>query len=139
MTSWRDRGSHITGMYSEWGEVKFPLHWGCVGGGLPRWCSSKEPTCQCKRRWRCGFDPWVRKSPHGNPLQYSCLGNLMDRGAWWVISPWGCKESDTAERTPTHHPDRAHPSRWTCLFRMDAFPKGMVSVDFHDWITLLFL
>ena len=25
------------------------------------------------------------------PLQYSCLGNTMDRGAWW-----GCKESDTA-------------------------------------------
>ena len=21
---------------------------------------------------------------HGNPLQYSCLGNLMDRGAWWA-------------------------------------------------------
>ena len=20
----------------------------------------------------------------GNPLQYSCLGNLMDRGAWWA-------------------------------------------------------
>ena len=26
--------------------------------GLPKWCSSKEPTCQCKRCW---FDPWVRK------------------------------------------------------------------------------
>ena len=22
---------------------------------------------------------------HGNPLQYSCLENLMDRGAWWAI------------------------------------------------------
>ena len=21
---------------------------------------------------------------HGSPLQYSCLDNLMDRGAWWV-------------------------------------------------------
>ena len=21
---------------------------------------------------------------NGNPLQYSCLGNPMDRGAWWV-------------------------------------------------------
>ena len=30
-------------------------------------------------------DPWVRKTPgrgHGNPLQYSCLENPMDRGAW---------------------------------------------------------
>ena len=33
------------------------------------------------------FDPWVRKFPgggHGNPLQYSCLDNPMDRGAWWA-------------------------------------------------------
>ena len=22
---------------------------------------------------------------NGNPLQYSCLGNLVDRGAWWVL------------------------------------------------------
>ena len=38
---------------------------------------------------RCRFDPWVGKIPwrrarHGNPLQYSCLENLMDRGAWQV-------------------------------------------------------
>ena len=31
--------------------------------------------------------PGSRRSPgggNGNPLQYSCLGNLMDRGAWWT-------------------------------------------------------
>ena len=29
--------------------------------------------------------PGIERSPgerHGNPLQYSCLGNSMDRGAW---------------------------------------------------------
>ena len=31
----------------------------------------------------------------GNPLQYSCLGNSMDRGAWWAIVHGGLKESDT--------------------------------------------
>ena len=35
---------------------------------------------------------------NGNPLQYSCLENPMDRGAWWT-SPWGPKESDTTERS----------------------------------------
>ena len=32
--------------------------------------------------------PEAGRSPgggHGNPLQYSCLENLMDRGAWWAI------------------------------------------------------
>ena len=32
-----------------------------------------------------------------NPLQYSCLENLMDRGAWWAT--WGHKESDMTEVT----------------------------------------
>ena len=30
----------------------------------------------------------------GNPLQYSYLGNLMDRGAWWAIVP-GVSKSQT--------------------------------------------
>ena len=34
---------------------------------------------------------------HSNPLQYSCLENPMDRGAWWA--PWGRRESDTTEVT----------------------------------------
>ena len=29
---------------------------------------------------------------NGNPLQYSCLENPMDRGAWWGYSPWGHKK-----------------------------------------------
>ena len=28
---------------------------------------------------------------NGNPFQNSCLGNPIDRGAWWSYSPWGCK------------------------------------------------
>ena len=51
--------------------------------GFPGGVSDKEPTCQCSRCWRHRFDPWVRKIPgggHGNPLQYSCLENPMDRG-----------------------------------------------------------
>ena len=32
-----------------------------------------------------GLTPWLGRSPgggHGNPLQYSCLENPVDRGAW---------------------------------------------------------
>ena len=32
-----------------------------------------------------GFNSWIRKIPwrrNGNPLQYSCLENSMDRGEW---------------------------------------------------------
>ena len=51
---------------------------------LPKCLRGKEFACHCRRR---RFDPWVRRSPgegNGNPLQYSCLGNPMDREAWWA-------------------------------------------------------
>ena len=47
-----------------------------------------------------GSIPGSRRSPgvgNGNPLQYSCLKNLMDRGAWWP--PQGRKELDATEAT----------------------------------------
>ena len=59
----------------------------CSYFGLLRWLSGKESTCKCRRH---GFDPWVRKissylgGGNGNPLQYSWLGNPMDREAWWA-------------------------------------------------------
>jgi len=31
---------------------------------------------------------------NGNPLQYSCLGNPMDIGAWWATVHGVAKESD---------------------------------------------
>ena len=68
----------------------------------------------------------LRGEGDGTPLQYSCLENSMDGGAWqaavhgvaksWtqlsdftftqrnlaVCSPWGHRESDTTERLSTH-------------------------------------
>ena len=47
-----------------------------------------------------GSIPGLGKSPgdgNGNLLQYSCLGNHMDRRRY---SSWGCKELDVTEHTP---------------------------------------
>ena len=71
-------------------------------------CSLKCPDTYTKeiimhRFKRCRFDPRVKKIPRsgrspgggcGNPLQYSCLKNPMDRGAWWAIV-YGAAESQT--------------------------------------------
>ena len=45
--------------------------------------------------------PGLRLSPgggNGNPLQYSCLGNPMDKGAWWAQVQGVAKESNITER-----------------------------------------
>ena len=45
----------------------------------------KNPPAM-QETWEMWFDPWVRKTPwrRGWQLQHSCLGNPMDRGAWWA-------------------------------------------------------
>ena len=44
-----------------------------------------------------GSIPGLGRSPgegNGNPLQFSCLENSMDRGAWWAIVHGVAKELD---------------------------------------------
>ena len=53
--------------------------------GLPRWLSSKRSACSAGDT---GLIPGLGRSPgegNGNPLQYSFLGNPMDRGAQQAI------------------------------------------------------
>ena len=47
----------------------------------------KNPTASAGGVRDVGSIPGSERSPgggHGNPLQYSCLGNPMDSGAWWA-------------------------------------------------------
>ena len=39
---------------------------------------------------------------NGNPLGYSCLGNCMDRGAWWATVYGGHNESAITEQFSMH-------------------------------------
>ena len=68
--------------------------------------SGKEPACQRRRHERRGLIPELRRLPgggHGTPLQYSCLENPMDRGAWRAKAHWATKSwtrlSDWAHST----------------------------------------
>ena len=56
---------------------------------------SKESICQAGDM---GSIPVLGRSPeegNGNPFQCSCLGNPMDRGAWWAAVHVAAKDLDT--------------------------------------------
>ena len=61
---------------------------------LPRWHRGKESACHC----RAGRFPG---GVNDNPLQYSCLENPMDRGAWWDTVHGVPKVLDMTEHTGT--------------------------------------
>ena len=51
-----------------------------------------------------GSITWSQRSSeegNGNPLQYSCLGNLLDRGAWQATVHEIAKSQDMTEHTRT--------------------------------------
>ena len=64
--------------------------------GFPGGSDGKESACNAGDP---GSIPRLGRSfgeGHGNPLQYSCLENPMDRGAWQASVP-GLAESDMTE------------------------------------------
>ena len=61
------------GNFSKWIKIRFPG----ASDGKESACNAGDPS----------LISGSEKSPgeeNGNPLQYSCLKNSMDRGAWWV-------------------------------------------------------
>jgi len=72
--------------------------------GLPGGSVGKESTCNAGD---LGLIPESGRSTgkgNGNPLQYSCLENSMDRGAWWAAVHGVTKRYDLATKPP--------PLRW---------------------------
>jgi len=71
--------------------------------GFPNGSNSKKSTCNAQD---AGLIPGLERCPgkeNGNPLQYSCLENPMDGGAWWAtFSPWVHKESDMTSYDPLY-------------------------------------
>ena len=74
---------------------KIFLHQGFPTPGFPGDSVVKNPPANAGDM---GSVPELGKSSgegNGNPLQNSCLGNLIDRGAWWATVHGVTKELDT--------------------------------------------
>ena len=78
-------------------ELRGMLRDSLVAQGFPGGSEVKASACNAGD---LGSIPGSGRSPgegNGNPLQYSCLENPMDVGAWWATVQQGHKESDTTE------------------------------------------
>ena len=71
----------------------------------------KNPPAKAGDTTDPGLIPGSGRSPgggHGNPLQYPCLENPMDRGAWQATVHGVAKSQTRLKRLSTHAPLRLH-------------------------------
>ena len=71
---------------------------GSQGGSV-----GKEFACSAGDAGDAGLIPGLGKSPgggHGNPLQYSCLKNTKNRGAWQATAQKSPKQLDATQHAP---------------------------------------
>ena len=70
--------------------------------GFPVGTSSKQPACQAGDAGSISGSGRPPGEGNGNPLQYFCLENPMDRGAWWA-SVHGVTKSQTRPKRLSMH------------------------------------
>ena len=74
-----------------------------AGAGFPGSSVGNKSACNAGDSRDAGSIPGLGRSPgegHSNPLQYSCLNNSMDRGAWWATVHGVTQSQRACRRVP---------------------------------------
>ena len=82
---------------------------------LPQGFKGKKPSYNTGETDSLPGSGWSPAGGHGNPLQYSCLENPMDRGAWWATVHRVTKSQTRLKRLSMHaciHPHTQTHSHW---------------------------
>ena len=90
---------------------------------------AKNPPASAGDTGDAGSIPGSGRAPgggHGNPLQYSCQDNPMDRGPWWATAH-GVAESDKTESEHIHCLFSVHLFGWGsyCNYRKQSMGPGL--------------
>ena len=97
--------------------------------------SGKEPACQCRRHRDLGLIPGLGRSPgegNGNPLQYSCQENPMDRGAWRATV-------HRVANPPICHPSIIHPFTHLLIHHSSFIHSSVNHSSIHPLIHLFII
>ena len=100
---------------------KVMLIFSITTGGFPWWLRGKESSCNAGEP---GLMPGSGRSlweGNGNPLQYSCLENPMDRGAWRAIVHGAANSWTQLKQLSTR----------ACMRQTQSFE----SVKWYSWMT----
>ena len=107
--------------------------------GFPGGSVGKESACNAGN---LGLIPGSGRSSgegNGNPPQYSCLGNPVDRGAWWTtvygVARVGHNSAIKSPSPPSEYVTR-YLSRLPCSFKHSLGAKHSVSFKYTQWYIL---
>ena len=103
--------------------------------GFPGGSVDKEATCNAGDTSRCKF-PRSERSPgggNGNLLQYSCLENAMDRGAWRATGHRVTELNMTVQLSMHAHPEASWvPAKFLSLTPCP-FHESSLSIFSEPW------
>ena len=94
----------------------------------------KNPPANAGHSRDVGSVPGSEKSPeegNGNPLQYSCLENLTDRGTWRATVHGVTKSSDTIAHTQHHQLSMEKKSHSPC--KLEASGPSLAELSTYGW------
>ena len=111
--------------------------------GFPDGSVGKESACNAADSEDAAWIPWLVRSPgggHGNPFQYSCLENPVDREGWRATVHRVTKSQTQLSMHPitSYIPSSLHPSS-PCNLSFDFMEKFFVPTDLPCPCSLLFL
>ena len=98
---------------------------------------SREPACQYNRCKDMGSVPGLGRSPvggHGNPLQYYCLENPMDRGSWLVTVCKVAKSQIRLKQLSVRMCVHTHTNTHTPFICKKKLPEQQNIIEFHKLI-----
>ena len=111
-----------------------------LNNGFPGGTSGKNPASRCRRLRETLVQSLSQQDPpgggNGNPLQYSCLGNPMDRGAWQATVLGVAKSQTWLKRLSMH---RYHVTKWKhqtsylCILHLNLILTMTLQISFI-WI-----
>ena len=115
----------------------------CVCGGLPGSSVGQESACNTGDTGSISGLGRSHGERHGSPLQYSCLENCMDRGAWQAIAH-GVTESRTRLKRLSRHVHTCEcvcgSASWYFLPNIregeDWMPWCLQCLRFGDWVHI---